>query len=35
MVPFASVLISVRKKDGSLCFCIDFRKTQKDAYALP
>ncbi len=37
--PFASPIVVVRKKDNSVCLCIDFRKlnsqTIKDAYALP
>ena len=37
--PWASALELVRKKDGSLCFCIDLRRlnaiTIKDAYSLP
>ena len=37
--PFSSNVVLVRKKDGSLWFCIDFRKlnsrTIKDAYTLP
>ena len=37
--PWASNVVLVRKKDGSLRFCLDFRKlnsrTIKDAYALP
>ena len=37
--PWCNVVILVRKKDGSLWFCIDFRQlneqTRKDAYPLP
>ena len=37
--PWASAVVLVRKKDGSLRFCIDLRKlnerTIKDAYSLP
>ena len=37
--PYASPVVLVRKKDGSLRFCIDFRKlnqrTIRDSYALP
>jgi hypothetical protein len=37
--PFSSNVVTVRKKDGSIRFCLDFRKlnsrTHKDAYALP
>ena len=37
--PWASPVVLVRKKDGTLCFCIDLQKlnerTIKDAYSLP
>ena len=37
--PWASLVVMVRKKDGSLCFCVDFRQlnaaTVKDAHPLP
>merc|ERR1711893_508970 len=37
--PWASPLILVKKKDGSLRYCIDYRKlnavTRKDSYPLP
>lgn len=37
--PYASNVVLVKKKDGSLRLCIDYRqinvKTKKDSYALP
>ena len=37
--PWCNVVVLVHKKDGGLCFCIDFRKlnakTKKDSYPLP
>ena len=37
--PWCNAVLLVRKKDGSLCFCIDFRKlnflTVKDSHPLP
>ena len=37
--PWCNAVVLVRKKDGSLCFCIDFRKlnslTVKDSHLLP
>ena len=37
--PWCNAVVLVRKKDGSLCFCIDFRRlnslTVKDSYPLP
>lgn len=37
--PFSSNVVIVRKKDGTIRFCVDFRKlnnrTVKDAYAIP
>ena len=39
MSPYSSNVVLVRKKDGGLRFCIDFRKlnsrTMQDAYNLP
>lgn len=37
--PFSSNVVLVRKKDGTIRFCIDYKKlnqsTKKDAYAIP
>ena len=37
--PWCNMVILVRKKDGTLCFCVDFRhlnvRTKKDLYPLP
>ena len=37
--PWCSAIVLVRKKDGTLCFCVDFRClnawTKKDSYPLP
>jgi len=33
--PFSSHIVLVRKKDGSLRFCVDYRMLRKDAYMLP
>ena len=37
--PWCNAVVLVRKKDGSLCFCIDFRRlnslTVKDSHPLP
>lgn len=37
--PYASPIVLVRKKDSSLCLCVDYRllnsKTRKDAFPLP
>ena len=36
---FASPILFVEKKDGSLCFCVDYRKlnkiTKKNRYPIP
>ena len=37
--PWCNAVMLVRKKDGTLCFCVDFRQlnawTKKDSYPLP
>ena len=37
--PWCNAVVLVQKKDGGLCFCIDFRKlnarTKKDSHPLP
>ena len=37
--PWCNAMVLVRKKDGTLCFCVDFRRlnacTKKDSYLLP
>lgn len=37
--PFATPIIQVKKKDGTLCLCVDYRqlngKTRRDAFPLP
>ena len=37
--PWCNVVVLIRKKDGTLCFCVDFRhlnmQTKKDSYPLP
>ena len=37
--PWAVLIVLVKKKDGTTCFCVDYRKlndvTRKDAYPLP
>ena len=37
--PWCNVVVLVRKKDGTLCFCVNFRRlnaqTKKDSYPLP
>ncbi len=37
--PWSSLIVAVRKKDGTLCLCVDYRKLNdvrcKDAFPLP
>ena len=37
--PFVSLMVLVKKKDGTLCMCIDYRalnkKTLKNRYSIP
>ncbi len=33
--PWCSPIVLVRKKDGTICFCVDYHTTHKDAYPLP
>ena len=37
--PWCNTVVLIQKKDGGLCFCIDFQKlnarTKKDSYLLP
>jgi len=37
--PWASPLVLLKKKDGTICFCVDYHRvndvTRKDAYTVP